>query len=88
MDALNVQWKAIAGKLAHELRHHMEEEEEDLFPQVRASFAPQELEGMATEFAKLKPEYREQSKLANTAGLVGNLVPPAVTDLFTPDEKN
>ncbi len=85
MDAMNVEWKPVAEKFAHALRHHMEEEEQDLFPQVRAAFAPEELQAMAGEFERLKPQYRSQSKLANTIEFVGNLIPPNVTDAFKGD---
>jgi hemerythrin superfamily protein len=75
----------VAKKLHDELIHHVDEEESDLFPQVKAAFTTEELTEMAEIFKEMKPEIREQGAFQQTLEMVGNLIPPKVTEMFKGD---
>lgn len=85
MDKLHADWEVVAKKLHDELIHHVDEEESDLFPQVKAAFTTEELTEMAEIFKEMKPEIREQGAFQQTLEMVGNLIPPKVTEMFKGD---
>ena len=82
MDKLHADWEVVAKKLHDELIHHVNEEETDLFPQVKAAFTTEELTEMAEIFKEMKPEIREQGAFKQTLEMVGNLIPPKITEMF------
>ncbi len=81
MEAIHVEWRKLAEKFCDDLEHHIREEEEELFPQVRAAFSHAELEGMADKFRSQKPEIRERGAISNTIAMVGNLVTPSLNEV-------
>jgi hemerythrin superfamily protein len=48
--------------LIDDVEHHVEEEEEELFPKVEKSFSEQELEELGQELAAAKKEFGKQSR--------------------------
>lgn len=79
MSADDERFEAKVTVLMESVRHHVEEEEEDLFPKVRKMFAPEELKalGEAMEQAKKLAATRPHPRAPDQAP--GNLVAGAVS---------
>lgn len=55
-------WLTLMKKLAHEVEHHLDEEENEIFPMAKALFSHQEAEEMADRFSERKPvEVRKEN---------------------------
>ncbi len=63
-------WEAWLKVLAEELEHHMEEEEDDLFPQARELIDRSRLEAMNIEYDELRERAAEPPKRHHT-NLIG-----------------
>ena len=55
-DPLSPEWQAEAKVMKELLEHHIEEEEEDIFEDVRDSFEMDKRKEMGDQFAELKDE--------------------------------
>lgn len=52
-------WETLFLKFKDEVEHHAQEEEEDLFPEVRKLLSEQELEKIGERMSKFVNEYQE-----------------------------
>jgi hemerythrin-like domain-containing protein len=52
-------WETLFLKFKHDVEHHAQEEENDLFPEVQKLLSEQELEEIGEEMSEFKNEYRE-----------------------------
>jgi hemerythrin-like domain-containing protein len=75
MNAVNVEWTALAKKLKDGIEHHIAEEENEIFAAAQQVLAVEEAELMADAFEKLKPEIRKGGFMQNTLDLIANLMP-------------
>lgn len=64
-------WEAWLKVLAEELEHHMEEEEDDLFPQARKLIERSRLEAMNDEYEALRERAEDEPKQRHHTNLIG-----------------
>ncbi|MGB3723947.1 MAG: hemerythrin domain-containing protein [Pacificimonas sp.] len=64
MEPASEDWMATFVKLKHRYEHHIEEEEEEMFPHAEKAFSESELEEMGDKFAKRKPAEKKDVKKA------------------------
>lgn len=57
-------WEEIFAKLAHRYIHHIDEEEEEMFPDAAKELSDQEEEALAEKFAERKPDEIERAEAA------------------------
>ena len=53
--------------LQEDIEHHVEEEEEEMFPQVRKAFSKDQIEAWGEQFAAAKLEYGKQYKTKSSS---------------------
>jgi hemerythrin superfamily protein len=77
-------WTGLAEKLSKDLRHHIQEEESEVFAAARKVFSSEEAEQLGAAFERLKAEMRPDgdSPMASTIDLVANLLPPRLSARF------
>lgn len=75
-DTIDAEWKETARKLQTSVEHHIEEEEEKIFPIARNAFTADEARMMTKAFKSLKPKVKKEGFMKTTADLVTNLMPP------------
>jgi hemerythrin-like domain-containing protein len=75
MEALDANWTKTAYKLKDALEHHIEEEEQRVFPMAEMIISETESQLMAKAFERIKPEVREGSLVRNTLDMVANMLP-------------
>lgn len=75
LNVLHLDWKAAVLKFKETLEHHIQEEEEDIFPQAKMLFIDEEAEMMGQAFGRLKGILKKQTELQNIAELMVNLMP-------------
>ncbi|MDB4986425.1 MAG: hemerythrin cation binding region [Myxococcaceae bacterium] len=81
---IDTTWTALAKKLSHDLRHHIEEEESRVFDAARQVLTREEERQIGAAFAQMKKETAKDgdSLIASTVDLVANMLPPRLTDSF------
>jgi hemerythrin superfamily protein len=81
---IDTTWTGLAEKLSKDLRHHIQEEENEVFAAARKVFSDAEAEQLGAAFERLKAEMRPDgdSMLASTIDLVANLLPPRLSARF------
>ncbi|HEX5661627.1 MAG TPA: hemerythrin domain-containing protein [Polyangiales bacterium] len=77
-------WTGLAEKLSKDLRHHIEEEESEVFAAARKVFTDAEAKQLGAAFERLKTEMLPDgdSIMASTIDLVANLLPPRLSQRF------
>jgi len=86
LSKINVEWTTMAKKLRESLLHHIQEEEEEIFPKAQMVFADDEAEQMAIAFEHAKQQAEEQGELGNMADLVVNLMPKRLAEMMRSSE--
>lgn len=86
-DKINGDWKKTAMKLKEALEHHIQEEEERIFPVAQQVFSPEEAVQFGEAFEKMKPIIREQGFMGTTMDLIANLMPPRFINALGEKEK-
>ncbi len=64
METSSDDWMATFLKLKHRYEHHIEEEEEDMFPHAEKAFSAEKIEELGQKFAERKPAEKEEIKAA------------------------
>lgn len=72
---MGLPWKATAEKLQEALEHHIEEEENQMFPAAKLYFRAHEAREMAKQFIHLKKQVRKENLVQTTLELIANVVP-------------
>jgi hemerythrin superfamily protein len=82
--AIDANWTSLIEKLSKDLRHHIQEEERQVFAAARKVFSEQEAEQIGAAFARMKEHTAKDgdSMIASTIDLVANLLPPRLTESF------
>jgi len=82
--AVDANWTSLIEKLSKDLRHHIKEEESDIYEAARKVFSAEEAERLGGAFERMKVEMAGDgdSMLASTVDLVANLLPPRFTQSF------
>lgn len=62
LDPASQQWLDCYGKLAHRYRHHIDEEEEDMFPAAAEELSDATEKALAEKFDNRKPAELERAK--------------------------
>ena len=73
MKRVDVNWTALAEKLRDDLQHHIQEEEERVFPAAQKLFTRQDAISIGAAFESMKPVIRERSMVGTTVDLFANL---------------
>jgi hemerythrin superfamily protein len=60
-DIESDEWEETFGKLRHRYLHHIDEEEEDMFPKASEDLSPEAEERLARVFEKRKPRELERA---------------------------
>lgn len=81
---IDANWTSLMEKFAHDLRHHIKEEESRLYGAARSVFSEAEAQQLAEAFERMKLETAKDgdSLLASQIDLIVNLLPPRLTDSF------
>lgn len=82
-DAVNMKWKDTAIKLQEVLEHHIQDEEEEMFPVAQGLFTSEEAVVMNEAFQKMKPEIKEEGFMMNTVEMIKNMMPPRLADAIS-----
>lgn len=69
-------WKETARKLQDALEHHINEEENEIFPKTKNIFSDEEAVMMGSAFSELKEEVKDEGMIKSSIDLVVNLMPP------------
>ncbi len=86
-NKLDFDWKKTARSLKEALDHHIEEEEQRIFPVAQQVFSTEEAGQLGEAFEKMKPEIREQGFIGTTIDLIENLMPPRFSKAFRGEER-
>lgn len=81
-DAVNLSWVNGAKKLRDALKHHIAEEEGEVFSAAKKLFIEEEAVAMAEVFEKMKPLVREQSFWGTSFDMLVNMMPSRLRDAF------
>lgn len=66
LDPASQAWIECYGKLAHRYRHHIDEEEEDMFPAASEELSDATEKALADKFENRKPAELERAKYAES----------------------
>ncbi|MET0283654.1 MAG: hemerythrin domain-containing protein [Polyangiales bacterium] len=85
---VDITWTGLAEKLAKDLRHHIQEEESEIFAAARKVFSDEEATQMGSAFERLKTLMLPDgdSPMASSIDLVANLLPPRLSARFREKE--
>lgn len=61
-------WRAKFGELRHRYEHHIDEEEEEMFPAAEEGLTDEKVKSLAAIFEKRKPAERERVEAGADAG--------------------
>lgn len=75
-------WKKTADRLKVLFEQHVAEEEGEFFEAARNAFSDQEAEDMGRVFEEIKPKIREKGLGETTLDLLGNMMPPSLSERF------
>lgn len=64
METSSDDWMATFLKLKHRYEHHIEEEEEEMFPHARKAFSDEKIAELGKKFAERKPAEKEEVRAA------------------------
>ncbi|GAB4195705.1 MAG: hypothetical protein Fur006_42450 [Coleofasciculaceae cyanobacterium] len=65
MDSSSKEFKEKLSQLKEAVQHHVQEEEEEVFPQIRQMMSTEELKQLASEFQEVKSTLQEQMSVAS-----------------------
>jgi hemerythrin superfamily protein len=65
MDSTSAEFKEKISQLKDAVQHHVQEEENEVFPQVRQSMNEEELKQLVTEFQEVKTTLQDQMSAAS-----------------------
>ena len=68
MDSTSAEFKEKISQLKDAVQHHVQEEENEVFPQVRQSMNEEELKQLVTEFQEVKTTLQDQMSAASRWG--------------------
>lgn len=68
LDVSSSEWADIFGKMKHRYLHHIDEEEEDMFPAAEDGIADPLLDQLAERYDARKPEEVERAREGTDAG--------------------
>lgn len=74
-DKIDIEWKDAARELKTSIEHHIQDEEEKLFPVAKLLFTHEEAHQMAVAFASLKPQIKDENILQTSLEMLVNLMP-------------
>ena len=80
MKSIDVNWMGLAKKLREDILHHVQEEEEKIFPAAKEIFSEEEAVMIGKAFTELKPAIKAQSFAGTTFDLVANMLPRRLVD--------
>lgn len=82
--ALDANWTTLVKKLAHDVRHHIKEEESRVFDAAQMVFDDEDAKKLGVAFQRMKAEMENDgdSMVASTVDLIANLLPPRLTKSF------
>jgi len=78
-DKIDLSWKKTAQKLKEALEHHIQEEEDGIFPAAQQLFTDDEAVVMGEAFEKMKPGIREEGFAMTTVEMIKNMMPPRLS---------
>jgi hemerythrin-like domain-containing protein len=78
-ETLKLDWKKTAISLKEALKHHIGEEESEIFAMGKKVLSEDEALKIGEAFEKMKPKIKEEGMLTTTFELVKNLMPPRLT---------
>lgn len=65
LDSTSSEFKVKIGELKDAVQHHVEEEENEIFPKVQESISDEELKQLATEFQQAQSKLQEEIAVAS-----------------------
>ena len=74
-DKMDLETKQTAEKLRDALEHHIQEEENTIFPIAQQLLTKDEAEKLGQAFERLKDEIRPEGFMKTTMEFIGNLLP-------------
>ena len=82
--AIDANWTTLVEKLAHDLRHHIQEEETRVFDAARMVLDDDDAKKIGAAFVRMKEEMKNDgdSMVASTVDLIANLLPPRLSKGF------
>lgn len=81
-DKIDATFQTVAEKLKDALEHHIEEEEEEMFPLAEGVVTPEEAKQMAEVFEDLKAKVKKQNFMGTTIDMIANMMPPRFSQSF------
>ncbi len=74
LDATSSEFKEKISTLKEAVQHHVEEEENEVFPKVRQSMSDEELKQLAKEFEETQSKLQQDLSVATRWGIATALV--------------
>jgi hemerythrin-like domain-containing protein len=81
-DKIEMGWRDTAKKLLSSLTHHIDEEENEIFPVAKRLFTTEEAVMMEQAFEKLKLEVKDHGLLQTSIEFVTNMMPERFVPAF------
>lgn len=78
-EKIDLDWKQTAQKLKIAIAHHVDKEENKIFPVARSLLSFEEADKLGAAFERMKPEVKEEGIMGTTVDLIANLMPPRFT---------
>jgi hemerythrin superfamily protein len=75
LDKINVEWTTAAKRLRESILHHIEDEEDRVFPGAKLIIFDKEAVQLAEAFRRAKELAAEQGDLKNSMDLITNMLP-------------
>jgi hemerythrin superfamily protein len=81
---VDANWTTLVEKFSGDLRHHIQEEESQVFAAARKVFSEEEAEQIGKAFIALRADMAKDanSLLASTVDAVANMLPPRLVEKF------
>jgi hemerythrin superfamily protein len=81
---IDANWTSMVAKLSKDLRHHIQQEESEVYAAARQAFSDEEADRIGAAFERMKIETAKDgdSMAASTLDLIVNLLPPRLTASF------
>lgn len=81
---IDANWTTLAEKLSKDLRHHIQQEESEVFEAAQEVFSEAEAQQLGAAFERMKAAIEKDgdSVVASTVDLVANLLPSRLADSF------
>lgn len=87
---VDANWTKLVEKLNKDLRHHIQEEESNVYAAARQAFSEEEAQQIGAAFERMKLETAKDgdSVAASTVDLIVNMLPPRLTESFRKNVKS